>query len=260
MMQRMRLTVLAVLMTAVLLGCRAFSAGGAGTAPAAGGAESAKKPAKAQVCSERVTVGFMGENCYLVWAAGTASALVIDPGADAAGIGKALAAHKLKPVAILLTHAHPDHLGAAGLLAEKFKIPLWVHDRDLKLYTLMAKSMPDAKLPEPVKELPAVPGLCFDMLETPGHTPGGVCFYFAASATVFAGDTLFRGGVGRTDLVGGDEATLLRSIREKLLPLPPVTKVCPGHGESTTIGAEAKTNPFLTEPAPESPRGTPAMR
>jgi glyoxylase-like metal-dependent hydrolase (beta-lactamase superfamily II) len=241
----MKTMILAAVVAAALLGCRAFSDGGA--KPVAGVAESAQAPEKGRVCSECVRVGCMDENCYLVWAAGAESAVVIDPGADAEKIEKALAAHKLKPVAVLLTHAHPDHLGAAGLLAEKFKIPVWVHERDLKMYRVMAGSLPSAKLPEPVKELPVVPGLRFTVLETPGHTLGGVCFYFADAATLFVGDTLFRHGVGRTDLAGGNEATLLRSIQEKLLPLPPATKVCPGHGTATTIGAEAAENPFLAE-------------
>ncbi len=198
---------------------------------------------------ECIAVGFLEVNCYLVWADGAESALVIDPGAEPAKIEAALARLGLKPAAVLLTHGHVDHIGAVGALASKHGIPVWVHPDEMKLYRSPANALPPwipavQDLPEPAKEIPAVPGLAFSVLETPGHTRGGVCYYFADSAAVFTGDTLFAGSIGRTDLPGGDAATLQRSIR-KLLELPPDTAVFPGHGEPTTIGDEAACNPFI---------------
>jgi glyoxylase-like metal-dependent hydrolase (beta-lactamase superfamily II) len=198
---------------------------------------------------ECIPVGFLEVNCYLVWADGAASALVIDPGAEPAKIEAALARHGLKPAAVLLTHGHVDHIGAVGALAAKHGIPVWLHPAEMTLYRSPANALspwiPAVRdLPEPAGEIPSVPGLAFSVLETPGHTRGGVCYYFADSATVFTGDTLFAGSVGRTDLPGGDAATLQRSI-QKLLELPPETAVFPGHGEPTTIGDEATGNPFI---------------
>lgn len=213
-----------------------------GSIPAA---PAAPEKAKPKIHTAHRTIGLLQTNCYVVWAEGTKAAFIIDPGADAEDIEKLLKKKGLKPAAILLTHAHPDHICAVGDLAEKFKIPVWLHAADLEMYHSIGKIMPMLKLPEPVKEIPSVAGLPFTVLETPGHTQGGVSFYFADIATVFSGDTLFCGAIGRTDLAGGNMAALLKSIREKLLTLPAETKVFPGHMGSTTVGEEAKENPFL---------------
>ena len=199
---------------------------------------------------ECIQVGFLDVNCYLVWADGAASALVIDPGAEPAKIETALARHGLVPAAILLTHGHVDHIGAVGALAAKYGMPVWLHPNEMSLYRSPANALPPwvpaaQDLPEPVAALPSVPGLAFTVIETPGHTRGGVCYYFADSATLFTGDTLFCGSVGRTDLPGGNADLLTDSIREKLLRLPPETKVYPGHGGATRIGDEATGNPFI---------------
>jgi glyoxylase-like metal-dependent hydrolase (beta-lactamase superfamily II) len=188
----------------------------------------------------------MSTNCYLVWADGRQDAYIVDPGGSADMIAESLAERKLKPAAVLLTHSHPDHFLAAPELMKRFRIPIWMHERDRETYRKIAKALSDT-LPEPVKELPKIEGVKVVPLDAPGHTPGGVSFYLPDASAVLVGDTLFQGSVGRTDLPGGDMETLIKSIRTKLLTLPPETKVHAGHLGQSTIGAEAATNPFLQD-------------
>lgn len=198
----------------------------------------------------RVPVGMLQVNCYVIWNKATRETLIIDPGADAEAIASIITKHDLEPAGILLTHGHVDHIGAIPDLVECWAIPVYVHPGDRPLYESPDNAVPPwlpavKDLPEPVDTVPAVTGLDFTVIHTPGHTPGGVCYYAAGAATLFAGDTLFQRSVGRTDLPGGDADTLTGSIREHLLQLPPDVTVYPGHGPPTTIGEELRHNPFL---------------
>jgi len=135
-------------------------------------------------------------------------------------------------------------------VAREFAIPVYVHPGDAGLYgspqNALLPWLPAAEgLPKPVGTPPVAAGLICEVLPTPGHTPGGVCYHFAAAGKVFAGDTLFQGSIGRADLPGGDLQSLLRSIQTRLLSLPADTVVYPGHGDPTTIGRERAGNPYL---------------
>jgi len=201
---------------------------------------------------ETLQVGMLQVNCYLVWAEEAGKALIIDPGGDACRIEQALNAAGLEPVGILLTHAHVDHISAVGALTARFDLPVWVHADDCGLYLSPNNALPPwlpaaSNLPPPAAALPRAQGLAFDVIHTPGHTPGGVCYHFAAESMLFSGDTLFQQSIGRTDLPGGDHETLLRSIAMLLETLPDDTTVAPGHMGPTTLGRERQTNPFLHE-------------
>ena len=200
---------------------------------------------------QRLAVGPIDENCYLVHLDAPRRLYVIDPGAEAGRIAEA--AERFPAFAdarILLTHAHVDHIGAVGEVARKLKASRVMLDpADAALYKSPYNEIPPV-LPA-AKDLPATTDFVtegeFTVLRVPGHTPGGCAFLFAENgeSALFCGDTLFAGSVGRTDLPGGDWETLLESIRRELLPLPPETRAFPGHGPATTIGAEKLQNPYL---------------
>ncbi len=207
-----------------------------------------------KIVDHYLTVGSFDVNCSLL--AMGERALIVDPGADADRIAGALQRLGLKPAAILLTHAHFDHIGAVPALLARFPaLKVYVHPDDRPAFSHPLNQFPPdypplvadpSAPPEWLSALTDVaqlaadwPGLV-DVIETPGHTPGGVCYHFAASGLLLSGDTLFAGSVGRTDLPGGD----MRSL-EKLRALPPETRVVPGHGPFTTLADEFEGNPFL---------------
>ncbi len=191
-------------------------------------------------------VGLLEGNCYLVPVGETL--YIIDPGADAEIIVRRAREFECRERVILLTHAHVDHIGAVGAVARALNIKtVYLHRKDVDLYFSPANALPPwlpaaENLPQPDSTF-ASPD--FEILETPGHTPGGVCFYFKQYPVLFAGDTLFAGSIGRTDLPGGDHQQLIESIRGKLLGLPDSLDVYPGHGRSTTVGHEKIANPYL---------------
>ncbi len=196
-------------------------------------------------------VGMLEVNCYLLWHPRTSHALILDPGDETDVILDAVRQLRLDVRGILLTHTHVDHIRGVGVVAVALGVPVWVHAADLPMYRSPLNALPPwlpaaADLPEPVAQPPQVEGLPFTVIETPGHSPGGVCFYFAGAGVLFSGDTLFQGSVGRTDLPGGDAAALQCSLARLLRELPPETRVLPGHGPETTMAAEAASNPYLT--------------
>jgi len=201
-------------------------------------------------------LGSLQTNCFIVADSETKAAVVIDPGWDAPRVLADLQAHDWSLKYILLTHAHFDHIGAVADLADATGAPVALHPDDL----LLLHHLGGAPLfgyrirPGPEPSLLLQPGqvievgqLRFKVLFVPGHTLGHVAFHEPQAKAVFSGDVLFRQGVGRTDLPGGDMETLLTSIRDQLLVLPDETTVYPGHGPATTIGTERKENPFLAE-------------
>ena len=204
----------------------------------------------------QLPLGPMQTNCYLAADPITRDAVVIDPGWDAPAVLSALAAHSWQPRAVLLTHAHFDHLGAVAGVVAATHAPLAVHPLELPLLRrrggAAAFGMDVPACPEPDWLLePGQPleagSLRFEVLFVPGHTPGHVAFHHAPAGVVFSGDVLFQQSIGRTDLPGGNYQTLMASIRGVLLPLPDQTTICPGHGALTTIGDERRDNPFLAE-------------
>lgn len=192
-------------------------------------------------------VGAYAANCYLVYDENK-RAVVIDPGAEPERLLAAVAREALDVQAILLTHVHFDHIMASRELKEATGAPLYVHAADQAgledpTYTLAPASYKvtaDRVLQN--GDTLTVGDLTFTVLHTPGHTLGSVCY--SCDGVLFAGDTLFAGGIGRTDLAGGDFNTICRSVRD-LSALPPETRVLPGHGGETTIGLEKQYNPYM---------------
>ena len=197
------------------------------------------------------------EHCYVAWRE-PGRCVLIDPGcygsAETGTLAGLLAQEKLTPEAILLTHAHFDHIFGVKPLQEQYHIPVYLHPADAPLLTqdsgmvrILGLNGPDTDFdwtPLPEGTL-RVAGMEFELIYTPGHTPGGVCYLDREAGILFSGDTLFAGSIGRTDLPGGEYDDLIRSIMEKLLLLDPATRILPGHGPASTIGRERTGNPFL---------------
>jgi glyoxylase-like metal-dependent hydrolase (beta-lactamase superfamily II) len=202
----------------------------------------------------RVPNGQFLENCYLVIDEASRQCAVIDPGEDADLICRTVAAEGVRSVAIWLTHAHIDHVLGVPRMKAETDAPVFLHPADRPLYDAMpqqalAFGMQAAPLPMPDGSLAhgdvlRVGGLAFEVRHAPGHSPGHVVLVGHGAA--FAGDVLFAGSIGRTDLPGGDYETLMASIEREVLSLPDDTIVYPGHGSETTVGRERRTNPFLT--------------
>ncbi|MEW5720634.1 MAG: MBL fold metallo-hydrolase [Chloroflexota bacterium] len=202
---------------------------------------------------ETLVVGPLGVNCYIIGDDETRQAIVIDPGGNAREILDALRHGRLVPVAIVATHAHFDHLLALEEVRMQTRVSFLLHADEAEMLThaplgarlfgfAFSQPAPADRLLRDGDEV-RVGSIALKVLHTPGHSPGGMCLL--RDNHIFVGDTLFQGGIGRVDLPGGDYATLLRSIRDKLLTLPDATIVHPGHGDATTIGEERQLNPFL---------------
>jgi hydroxyacylglutathione hydrolase len=195
------------------------------------------------------------QNCYIV-AAPSGSALIIDPGSDGEGIAALVANQGVRPLAILNTHAHYDHVGAVAEIGSRYTIPFYLHGADLdllkraNLYRLIFDSTVSIKIPAIDRDLASAERtLHFDdidveVIETPGHTAGSVCFRLGEC--LFTGDTLLPGSIGRTDLPGGNVAQLTGSLL-KLSELPRTLRVFPGHGRETSLGKEFDSNEKLRE-------------
>ena len=216
--------------------------------------------------------GPWGTNCYVVATGPGAECVVVDPGKDAAsGVAEAVREHRLKPVAVLLTHGHIDHMWSVTPVAGTYDATAYVHPEDRHLLSdPMAGMSPETAAmllggkyefvePDVVADLAdrqtlALAGLELTVDHTPGHTRGSVTFRApyeqqGVSQVMFSGDLLFAGSIGRTDLPGGDHPTMLRSLSDKVLPLDDDIAVLPGHGEQTSIGRERATNPYLLDVA-----------
>jgi hydroxyacylglutathione hydrolase len=223
--------------------------------------------------------GPWGTNCYVVATGPGSECVIVDPGKDATeGVATLVREHRLKPVAVLVTHGHIDHMWCVAPVAGTYDATAWIHPRDRHLLTdpMAGMSRETSQMllggkyswaePDDVRELSdlqelELAGVHFVVDHTPGHTWGSVTFrtpYVSTgssragdiSQVMFSGDLLFAGSIGRTDLPGGDHPTMLRSLTTKVLPLPDDVVVLPGHGEQTSIGRERVTNPYLRELVP----------
>jgi glyoxylase-like metal-dependent hydrolase (beta-lactamase superfamily II) len=204
---------------------------------------------------EILPVGMLQCNCSIFGDEQTREAIVIDPGDNIDRILAILARHSLKVKAIVITHAHIDHIGGAAKLKASTGAPVYMNQNDQELYDDLDVQAGWLGMATPEKTVIDVDGreggaltlgnAEFQILETPGHTQGSISLWIPTENKLVAGDTLFRDSIGRTDLPGGDGRQILRSIHAKLMPLPEGAIVIPGHGPSTTIGREKERNPFL---------------
>jgi glyoxylase-like metal-dependent hydrolase (beta-lactamase superfamily II) len=204
---------------------------------------------------EILPVGMLECNCSIFGDETTREAIVIDPGDDLTEIQKILDRHQLRVTAIVVTHAHIDHIGGAARLHALTGAPVHMNERDLDLAAhldiqagwLGIETPEQPRIDVPLRDGDKVhlSDHSFEVLHTPGHTQGSICLLASAENKLIAGDTLFRDSIGRTDLPGGDGRQILASIRDKLLPLADGLIVVPGHGPLTTLGREREFNPFL---------------
>lgn len=204
---------------------------------------------------KRIVVGPLAVNCYLIGCGKTGEAAVIDPGDDADEIAAAVRDAGVRPLYIINTHGHPDHVSANAALKNEFGLEIVAHGLDSTLMQSgsdLLSLMGVRVIPSPPPDVTLEHGdtirvgdIRLEVIHTPGHTEGGVCLYWREGRILFTGDTLFAGGIGRTDFPGGSMQELERSIREKLYSLPDDTVVLPGHGESSTIGNEKSGNAFV---------------
>ena len=206
---------------------------------------------------ETFPVGPLQCNCTILGDPETGEAIVIDPGDEAMVVLSRLRAHGLKPKAILITHTHLDHVAGNFEVKEKTGARVMLHEKDLPLYDNLKMQAQFIGMDTPVRAdvdehihqgdviFFGGKGDSVEVLHTPGHTPGSCSFFVPSQNLLLSGDTLFSGSIGRTDLWGGDFDAEIRSIKEKLLPLPDQTRVIAGHGPDTTIVEERRHNPFL---------------
>ena len=204
---------------------------------------------------ETFPVGPLHCNCTILGDEITHQAMVVDPGDNIPEILSRLQRHGLTLSQIVVTHAHIDHVGGAAQLRKATGAPVLMNQQDLALLGMMEMQAnwigvptPEVAPPDASAEDGLAVGLAAlpaEVLHTPGHTPGSICLLFPAQHLLLAGDTLFAGSIGRTDLPGGDGHQILQSLRDRLLVLPDATRVIPGHGPETSIGEERQSNPFL---------------
>lgn len=202
---------------------------------------------------ETLIVGPLGVNCYILGDEKSRQGIVIDPGGNARDILAAIQKHNLKIIAIVNTHAHFDHVTALHTIRAETGAPFILHEDEVAMLRAAQSSAAMFGLAIPPQDPPErtvrdgdridCGDIALLVLHTPGHSPGGMCLLHAKK--VFVGDTLFQGSIGRTDFPGCDYAALMRSIRDKLLPLADDTNVYPGHGAATTIGEEKLLNMFV---------------
>ena len=200
-------------------------------------------------------VGPLQCNCSIIGDEATREAMVIDPGDDIEDVLALLRKHNLQVKQIVITHAHIDHVGGAMKLRAATGAPILLNQNDYALLKMLdvqaawiGMAAPGAvEIDQSVSTGDTVKAGAHtaSVLHTPGHTEGSICLYFPAEKTLIAGDTLFAGSIGRTDLPGGDSGQIIDSIQNRLLALPDETRVLTGHGPATTIGAERRSNPFL---------------
>lgn len=204
---------------------------------------------------EVLPVGPLQCNCSIVGDEQSREAMVIDPGDDIADVLAILRKHKLKVQQIVITHAHIDHVGGAMKLRAATGAPILLNENDTALLKMLDMQATWVGMPSPgpvtidasltTGDTVAAGSHKASVLHTPGHTEGSICLYFPAEKKLIAGDTLFAGSIGRTDLPGGSYEKILLSLHGTVLTLPDETIVIPGHGEATTIGEERETNPYL---------------
>lgn len=204
----------------------------------------------------KCVVGAVATNCYIVSDEVTKDALIIDPGADAKKLSDVIRKKELKVQAILLTHGHFDHMMAAKELCAEYSVKLYCYESEKelmedpvmnvsKMFRFECSVSPDETFQD--NEELHFGSLSCRVIHTPGHTRGGVCFYFEPEKVLFSGDTLFFESVGRTDMPTGNARLLTEKVRERLWVLPDETAVYPGHGAPTSIGYEKRNNPYISE-------------
>jgi len=213
------------------------------------------KPASVYMIHEILPVGPLQCNCSIIGDESTREAMVIDPGDDIEDVLAVIAEHQLKVKQIIITHAHIDHVGGAMKLRAATGAPILLNQNDYALLKMLDMQAAWVGMASPGKvdidhsvkqaDIIKAGSLTASVIETPGHTEGSICLYFPAENKLIAGDTLFAGSIGRTDLPGGSFDKIIRSLHEKLLALRDETVVIPGHGPVTTIGVERESNPFL---------------
>jgi hydroxyacylglutathione hydrolase len=204
---------------------------------------------------EILPVGMLQCNCSIFGDEETREAIIVDPGDNIANILAILQRHQLRVKAIVITHAHIDHIGGAEKLKAATGSPVYMNGNDQPLYDSIDEQAQWLGMESPTRtqidvdaregETLELGGNVFHVLDTPGHTQGSISIWLPEQNKLIAGDTLFRDSIGRTDLPGGDGRKILRSIHSKLLTLPETAVVIPGHGANTTIGREKERNPFL---------------
>jgi glyoxylase-like metal-dependent hydrolase (beta-lactamase superfamily II) len=206
---------------------------------------------------KHLVVGPLAVNCFILWDPDTLDAVVVDPGGSADAITREIEMNNLKLQMILNTHGHFDHIGANGELKEEFDVPIAIHSEDAyrlgeasanaRSFGIESAPSPDAEIMLEDGSVIEVGNMKIEVLHTPGHTEGGVCFYIRDRKTLITGDTIFAGAVGRTDLSGGSYETLMASIKNKILTLDDDTNIYPGHESFSTIAQEKVTNPYVLD-------------